>query len=62
MAWSNVKYYKKCSEHTNLTRIHGEPTFESLHKERNEFKANKRSVYYHLWGGSQGHIGLILTP
>ena len=43
--------------HSNLS----EPTFETLHKIRNEIKENAKPVYSNIWGGPYGHISLVLT-
>ena len=61
MTPSNVKYRETHFERANLSPIHGDPTFERLHKLRNEIKANTRYIYSHLGGGTHGHLGLVLT-
>ena len=48
-------------EKSKLTPIRGEPTFEMIHKIRNETKANAKSVYSNLGGGEHGYLGLVLT-
>lgn len=49
-------------EHPELTKIHGEPTFEILQTVENELKANDQSVYSSLGGGQHGHLGLVVSP
>ena len=56
-----VNYRDTHFEQANLTPIRGEPTYETVHKLWNEIKANTRSVYSHLGGGTHGHLGLVLT-
>ena len=49
-------------QHPELTKIIGEPTFESLTTPINELKSNAQSVHSTLGGGAHGHLGLVLTP
>ena len=49
-------------QHKLLTKIHGKPTYPTLHKLHTELKANASSVPSTLGGGLHGHLGLILTP
>ena len=58
---SRVNYRDTHFERVNLTPIRGKPTYETVHKLWNEIKANTRSVYSHLGGGTHGHLGLVLT-
>ena len=58
---STVNYLDTHFERANLTPIRGKPTFETVHKLWNEIKANARSVYSHLGGGTHVHLGLVLT-
>ena len=58
---STVNYRDTHFERANLTPIRGEPTYETVHKLWNEVKANARSVYSNLGGGTHGHLGLVLT-
>jgi hypothetical protein len=55
-----TNYRETYFEYPELTRIHGEPDSESIHQLRNELKANAKSVWSNLGGGSQGHLGLVL--
>ena len=58
---NNINYKDTLFEWSNLTPICGEPTFETLHKLRNEIKANAKSVYSNLGGGAHVQIGLVIT-
>ena len=48
-------------QHKVLTRIHGQPTYDSLQTLSTEIKANAASVPSTLGGGQYGHLGLILS-
>ena len=48
-------------QHKVLTRIHGQPTYETLQLLATELKANAASVPSTLGGGQYGHLGLILS-
>jgi hypothetical protein len=48
-------------QHKVLTKIHGEPTYESLQNVSTELKANASSVPSTLGGGQNGHLGLLLS-
>ena len=58
---STVNYRDTHFERAHLTHIRGEPTYDTVHKLWNKVKANARSVYYNLGGGTHGHLGLVLT-
>jgi hypothetical protein len=60
MASNGINYRETYFEFPELTKIHGEPTSESLFKLRNELKANAQSVYSHLSDGTHGHLALVL--
>ena len=45
-----------------MTKIHGEPSFDSLRTLRNQVKANAGSVTTHLGGGALGYLGFLLSP
>ena len=49
-------------QHKVLTRIHGQPTYDTLQTLSTEIKANAASVPSTLGGGSYGHLGLVLSP
>ena len=62
MSGSNgINYRETYFEYPELTKIHGEPTSESLFTLRNELKANAISVYSNLSNGAHGHLALVLT-
>ena len=58
---STVNYRDTHFERAHLTPIRGEPTYDTVHKLWNKVKANARSVYSNLGGGTHGHLGLVLT-
>jgi hypothetical protein len=62
MSSTNIDYVSTYFEFRTLTKIHGEPTYESLKSMTNQLKANACSVTSDLGGGSHGHLGLIMTP
>ena len=49
-------------QHKVLTKIHGQPTYESLQTLTTELKANAGSVPSVLGGGQNGHLGTVLSP
>ena len=49
---SDINYKDTLFKQANLTPIRGKPTFETLHKLRNEIKANDKAVYSNLGRGS----------
>ena len=59
---TNINYVDNYFQIPVLTRIHGEPTFETLKNLRNQVKANAGSVSTHLGGGALGYLGLLLSP
>ena len=56
---SKINYKDTLFKLANLTPIRGKPTFETLHKLRNEIKANAKAVYSNLGGGAHNHLGLV---
>ena len=60
-ASTGINYRETYFEYPDLTKIHGEPTSESLFKLRNELKANAQSVYSNLSDGAHGHLALVLS-
>ena len=48
-------------QHKVLTRVHGQPTYETLQILATEIKANAASVPSTLGGGQYGHLGLVLS-
>jgi hypothetical protein len=61
MVSSGINYRETYFEFPELTKLPGEPTSESLHKLRNELKANAQSVYSNLSDGAHGHLALVLS-
>ena len=48
-------------QHKVLTKVHGQPVYESLQHLATEIKANASSVPSTLGGGLYGHLGLIVS-
>jgi hypothetical protein len=55
-----INYRTSYFEYPDLTRISGEPTYETIHTLINQIKANSMSVHSNLGGGAHGHLGLVL--
>ena len=62
MSSTNIDYKTTNFEYPVLTKISGQPNYELLKTIKNELKANAASVPSNLGGGSNGHLGLVLTP
>ena len=62
MTKESINYIDTLFEHKELTKIHGEPTYETLKIIANELKTNAATVRTHLGGGNHGHLGLVLLP
>ena len=62
MTTHTVDYRTTVFEYPNLTRIHGEPTFETIKKLYRELMINAQTVHSDLGGGAHGHLGLTLSP
>ena len=62
MTITSIDYVSTYFESPVLTKIHGEPTYETLQVIKNQLKANAASVTSDLGGGANGHLGLICTP
>ena len=58
---TNIDYVKTYFQIPILTKIHGEPTFETLRVLFNELKANAGDVSTTLGGGTLGYLGLLLS-
>ena len=58
---SSINYKDTLLEQSNLTPIHGKPTFKTLHNIRNKIKANAKSVYSNIRGVAHGHISLVFV-
>ena len=61
MTSTNIDYVDTYFEFCVLTKIHGEPTYETLKAMKNQLKSNAYSVASNLGGGTHGHLGLLLT-
>ena len=61
MTSTNIDYTNTYFEYPVLTKVQGEPDFDSLRTLHNEIKANALSVTSTLGGGAHGHLGLVLS-
>jgi hypothetical protein len=59
MSASQTNFKETYFQYTVLTKISGDPTYQSLAKLEKECKANGKSVPSILGGGNQGHLGLV---
>ena len=59
---SRINYKQDFFEYNPLTKVIGEPNFESLLRLKNEIKANSQTVPTQLGGGQHGFLGAILSP
>ena len=57
----SVNYQDSYFKHPFLTKIRGEPTYETLHHLKNELKSNASSVPTTLGSSNHGYLGMILT-
>lgn len=58
---TNINYVANYFQIKILTKIHGEPNFETLKTLRNQIKANAGSVPTHLGGGRLGYLGTLFS-
>ena len=58
---TNINYVANYFQIKILTKIHGEPNFETLKTLRNQIKANAGSVPTHLGGGRLGYLGALFS-
>ena len=56
-----VNYIDMYFEYKELTKIHGEPNYESIKCLHLQIKTNAGSVPSNLGGGNFGHLGLVVT-
>ena len=61
MSGTNIDYKTTNFEYPTLTKISGQPNYELLKSIKDELKANAASVPSNLGGGSNGHLGLVLS-
>ena len=61
MSSTNIDYVDIYFEFPTLTKIHGEPTYETLTTIKDKLRSNATSVTSDLGGGAHGHLGLVLT-
>ena len=53
--------YTKCFTHSVLTKIHGQPSYDTLKTLKKELNANDTGVVTDLGGEYHGHFGLVVT-
>ena len=61
MAPSTAIDYKVYFDFPTLTKVHGEPTFDSIKTLHNQLKTNSQTIPSNLGGGAHGHLGLVLN-
>lgn len=61
MTTARVDYSATYFPYPKPTPIHGEPTYKSLKRLKNELRANASSVDCDLGGGDHGYLGLVLN-
>ena len=57
-----INYSATYFQYKELSKIHGEPNYETIKRLHNQVKANAASVPSTLGGGAFGHLGLVITP
>ena len=62
MTSASVNYTKTHFEFKEPTRILGWPTYDTLEELHNQLKANAKTVFSNLGGGTFGYLGLVLSP
>jgi hypothetical protein len=60
MTSTNIDYIDTYFQIPVLTKLHGEPTYDTLTTLRDEIKTNAITVNSTLGGGNYGHLGLVL--
>ena len=61
MSISTVNYHEKFLLKPDLTRILGIQTYDSLHQMQLKLKSNALYFHSNLGGGTNGHLGLLIT-
>eukprot|EP00957_Ditylum_brightwellii_P198506 15128641-Ditylum_brightwellii.AAC.1 len=56
---NDINYKNNYFEHLECTKIHGEPTSNSLVNLQDEIRSNAQTVDTVLGGGANGHLGLV---
>jgi hypothetical protein len=56
-----VNYRDNLFVKPDLTRIPGQPDYESLYLLNTDLRANAFSVHSNIGGGAYGHLGLVMT-
>ena len=61
MTSTNINYIDNYFQYPDLTKIHGEPTYEGLQQIKDQLKCNAVSVTSSSGGGAHGLLGLVLN-
>ena len=59
---AGINYKETYFQFKELTKIHGEPTYDTIKTLHDQIKANASAVPSTLGGGALGHLGLVVTP
>ena len=62
MTIPTVNYRETIFEHTNLTKIIGFLTYDTLHLLHSKIKSNAISVHSNIGSGQHGYLSLVLRP
>mmetsp|Transcript_10058 Transcript_10058/g.14217 ORF Transcript_10058/g.14217 Transcript_10058/m.14217 type:complete len:136 (-) Transcript_10058:711-1118(-) len=57
-----IDYVNTYFVHVPLTKIRGEPNYDSLKELKEELMTNAQEVTTTLGGGSHGYLGLVVNP
>jgi hypothetical protein len=61
MKYATVKDVMEILSHPVLSKVQGEPDYQTIHANRKSLQANSRAIDTHLGGGTLGHLGLIIS-
>jgi hypothetical protein len=57
-----VEDYINGFEHPIIDKVHGEPTYATIHMVPKRLNANAASIHSYRGGGNHGHLGAIISP
>jgi hypothetical protein len=57
-----VEDYINGFEHPIIDKVHGEPTYATIHMVQKRLNANAASIHSYRGGGNHGHLGAIISP
>jgi hypothetical protein len=61
MKYATVEYIISSFPHPILPTVQGEPDYQTIHAIRKSLQENSRAIDTHLFGGTLGHLGLIVS-